>query len=217
MTLPAVRSGLRGPAGAPAQAVYVNHVIMLFRSIDRPLAGRCQAEVRSRGGDGLHLHNTVALGVPSGREATSHRGGRAPHACGPTPSLRALAFSPHQPVRRSRADGESQTPRPPSDITPPSSAAVRRSVITRTYSPNPGSPRRRLEACSTTRSEQQTGAADLYCKTNSKRQTFITSATRRPQVRPHVSNTKLRNTDDDDDDAAIMKLTTFNTSFNRGN
>lgn len=43
-----------------AKALYVNDIIMLFRSIDWML----QSEVRSHGGDGLHLHNTVALGVP---------------------------------------------------------------------------------------------------------------------------------------------------------
>ncbi|CAK6977742.1 cell wall protein DAN4-like, partial [Scomber scombrus] len=78
------------------------------------------SEVRSRGGDGLHLHNTVALGVPSDREATSLRGGRA--ASSSRLRLHAepqssLAFSLWPAVRRSQTDSESQTPRLLSDIT----------------------------------------------------------------------------------------------------
>lgn len=53
---------------APPQTAYVNSIIMLFRSIDRPACRRCQSEVRSRGGD-------VFGAIPSDWEATSHRGG----------------------------------------------------------------------------------------------------------------------------------------------
>lgn len=99
-----------GADRAPPQADYVNHVIMLFRSIDRPA---CQSEVRSRGGDGLHLHNTMALGVPSDCEAASRHGGRSasssrlrPHA---EPQSRGL-FPP--PARQTEADWQ-QVPNPP--------------------------------------------------------------------------------------------------------
>ncbi|XP_040903645.1 cell wall protein DAN4-like [Toxotes jaculatrix] len=76
----------------------------IYQSIG-PLAGRCLSEVRSRGGDGLHLHNTVAPGVPSDREATSRCGGWAasssrlrPHA---EPQSSGLFPSP---ARQAEAD-----------------------------------------------------------------------------------------------------------------
>lgn len=112
MPPPAVRSASTGRYG--------NHVIMLFRSIDPLLAGRCQSEVRSRGGDGLHLHNTVARGVPSDREATSRRGGRAASS---SSCLRLHAepqssgLFPWPAVRRSQTDSGSQSPVLLSDIT----------------------------------------------------------------------------------------------------
>lgn len=89
---------------------------MLFRSIDPPLAGRCQSEVRSRGGDGLHLHNTVVLGVPSDREATSHRGGRATVLL--TPAAPYWASEPWPFPLASLSDGGRLTasPKPPASF-----------------------------------------------------------------------------------------------------
>ena len=56
----------------------------------------------------------------TGRRPLNVAGGlrQRPHACGPTLSLRAVAFSPRQPVRPRQTDSESQTPWLPSDITP---------------------------------------------------------------------------------------------------
>lgn len=118
----------------PPWAVYVNHVIMLFRSIDRP----SRPALPGWGQEPWGWWVTFAQCCGAGRPLAVEGGRRPPHACGPTLSLRALAFSPRQPVRRRQTDSESQTPRPPSDMT----AAVRRSDITTTYSPNPSSPSR---------------------------------------------------------------------------
>lgn len=97
-------------------------------------------------------------------------GRRRPHSYGPTLSLRAVAFSPRQPVRRWQTGSESQTPRPPLDITP---LLVCCCQTLRYHCDLFAKPRlnNRLFKNSvvqqSSRSEEQIGLTDLYCKTSS--------------------------------------------------
>lgn len=113
---PAVWSALRGPRRAPPQARYVNRIIMWFASIDERAR---RAEVRSCGGDGLHLHPVRWVG------AASRRGGRAPSS-----SCRWPHVEPQSGDLFTLA-----AVRLTASLKPPT-AAVRRSEITGTYSPN---------------------------------------------------------------------------------
>lgn len=131
-----VRSG-----SAPPQTAYVNGIIMLFRSIDRPV---CQAlPVRGQEPWGCRVCATRRterrrLVLAGGWVAASSR--LRPHA---EPLSCGLCLQ--QPVRRRQTDDESQIPRLPSDISAVLACCCQTSDITLTYSPNPNLPKRRLQ------------------------------------------------------------------------
>lgn len=95
---PAVWSTLPGPRRAPQLALYVNRIIMLFTSIDERAR---RAEVRSCGGDGLHLHPVRWVG------AASRHGGQAPSLSCRWPHVESERWPFH--LSSHQTDSESQT------------------------------------------------------------------------------------------------------------
>lgn len=144
----------RAPQQAPPQAVYVNHVIMLFRSIDRPARRALPVWGQEPWGWRVAFaqHGGAGRPVGPGGDLSSWRAGNV--VLTPAAPRWASELWPFPLASLSDGGRLTASPKPPGCLQtslPSSSAAVRRSDITPTYSPNPNSPTRRLKTrCSTT-------------------------------------------------------------------
>ncbi len=164
----------RAPQQAPPQAVYVNHIIMLFRSIDRPARRALPVWGQEPWGWRVTFaqHGGAGRPVGPGGDLSSWRAGVV--VLTPAAPRWASELWPFPLASLSDGGRLTRSPKPPGcpqTSLPSSSAAVRRSDITPTYSPNPNSPARRLKTrCSNTEdlSEEQTDLSDLYCKISTK-------------------------------------------------
>lgn len=147
------------PQQAPSQVVYVNHVIMLFRSIDRQARRALPVWGQEPWGWWVTFaqHGGIGHPVGPGGDLSMWRAG-----CGsvltPAAPRWASELWPFPLASLSDRGRLTASPKPPGCLQtslPSSSAAVRHSDISATYSLNPNSPTHRLKTCcSMTRSKQ---------------------------------------------------------------